>query len=95
MIKYFTIEDLLKHYLQKKFHILSNTGISYITHCVFLSCYTVASMYKGKHALNRVISVIFSVILLQKDTASKKPRKECKAPPMVARLLTGLFLFCG
>ena len=22
MIKYFTIEDLLKHYLQKKFHIL-------------------------------------------------------------------------
>ena len=23
MIKYFTIEDLLKHYLQKKFHILS------------------------------------------------------------------------
>ena len=28
------------------------------------------------------------------DTANKKPRKECKAPPMVARLLTGLFLFC-
>ena len=25
---------------------------------------------------------------------SKKPSKECKAPPMVARLLTGLFLFC-
>lgn len=24
MIKYFTIEDLLKHYLQKKFHILLN-----------------------------------------------------------------------
>jgi len=24
MIKYFTIEDLLKHYLQKKFHILSS-----------------------------------------------------------------------
>ena len=24
MIKYFTIEDLLKHYLQKKFHILKN-----------------------------------------------------------------------
>ena len=24
MIKYFTIEDLLKHYLQKKFHILIN-----------------------------------------------------------------------
>ena len=23
MIKYFTIEDLLKHYLQKKFHILN------------------------------------------------------------------------
>ena len=23
MIKYFTIEDLLKHYLQKKFHILA------------------------------------------------------------------------
>ena len=23
MIKYFTIEDLLKHYLQKKFHILT------------------------------------------------------------------------
>ncbi|MFR5081117.1 MAG: hypothetical protein ACLTDX_25275 [[Clostridium] innocuum] len=28
-----------------------------------------------------------------KDTANKKPSKECKAPPMVARLLTGLFLF--
>ena len=28
------------------------------------------------------------------DTANKKPSKECKAPPMVARLLTGLFLFC-
>ena len=26
MIKYFTIEDLLKHYLQKKFHILSYQG---------------------------------------------------------------------
>ncbi|MFN1805222.1 hypothetical protein ACK2GQ_00265 [Clostridioides difficile] len=26
------------------------------------------------------------------DTANKKPSKECKAPPMVARLLTGLFL---
>ena len=25
MIKYFTIEDLLKHYLQKKFHILKFT----------------------------------------------------------------------
>lgn len=25
MIKYFTIEDLLKHYLQKKFHILGCT----------------------------------------------------------------------
>ena len=24
MIKYFTIEDLLKHYLQKKFHILND-----------------------------------------------------------------------
>ena len=24
MIKYFTIEDLLKHYLQKKFHILAD-----------------------------------------------------------------------
>ena len=24
MIKYFTIEDLLKHYLQKKFHILES-----------------------------------------------------------------------
>ena len=29
------------------------------------------------------------------DTANKKPSKECKAPPMVARRLTGLFLFCG
>lgn len=28
-----------------------------------------------------------------KDTANKKPSKECKAPPMVARLLTGLFSF--
>ena len=27
MIKYFTIEDLLKHYLQKKFHILVFLGI--------------------------------------------------------------------
>lgn len=27
------------------------------------------------------------------DTANKKPSKECKAPPMVARLLTGLFSF--
>ena len=25
MIKYFTIEDLLKHYLQKKFHILKSS----------------------------------------------------------------------
>jgi len=29
------------------------------------------------------------------DTANKKPRKECKAPPVVARLLTGLFLSCA
>lgn len=28
MIKYFTIEDLLKHYLQKKFHILGQWIIS-------------------------------------------------------------------
>lgn len=27
MIKYFTIEDLLKHYLQKKFHILQYSQI--------------------------------------------------------------------
>ena len=27
MIKYFTIEDLLKHYLQKKFHILNAVRI--------------------------------------------------------------------
>ena len=26
MIKYFTIEDLLKHYLQKKFHILAKAN---------------------------------------------------------------------
>ena len=26
MIKYFTIEDLLKHYLQKKFHTLIGNG---------------------------------------------------------------------
>ena len=26
------------------------------------------------------------------DTANKKPSKECKAPPMVARLLTGIFV---
>ena len=31
MIKYFTIEDLLKHYLQKKFHIL----IDFITYFLF------------------------------------------------------------
>lgn len=31
MIKYFTIEDLLKHYLQKKFHILGNKYF-----CVYL-----------------------------------------------------------
>ena len=31
MIKYFTIEDLLKHYLQKKFHILS-----FSTHFIFV-----------------------------------------------------------
>lgn len=33
MIKYFTIEDLLKHYLQKKFHILqikNRTGTPYV-----------------------------------------------------------------
>ncbi|WP_346973880.1 hypothetical protein, partial [Coprobacillus cateniformis] len=29
------------------------------------------------------------------DTVNKKPSKECKAPPMAAMLLTGLFLFCG
>ena len=31
MIKYFTIEDLLKHYLQKKFHILESFGKSVFT----------------------------------------------------------------
>lgn len=30
--------------------------------------------------------------LLREDTANKKPDQECKAPPMVAKLLTGLFL---
>ena len=28
MIKYFTIEDLLKHYLQKKFHILLSSFVN-------------------------------------------------------------------
>lgn len=28
MIKYFTIEDLLKHYLQKKFHILYKNPVA-------------------------------------------------------------------
>ncbi|ENZ9419232.1 hypothetical protein [Clostridioides difficile] len=31
---------------------------------------------------------------MREDTANKKPDQECKAPPMVAKLLTGLFLFC-
>ena len=31
MIKYFTIEDLLKHYLQKKFHILQKKYADAIT----------------------------------------------------------------
>lgn len=30
MIKYFTIEDLLKHYLQKKFHILNKYFCVYL-----------------------------------------------------------------
>lgn len=30
MIKYFTIEDLLKHYLQKKFHILRYGELAYM-----------------------------------------------------------------
>jgi len=37
----------------------------------------------------------FLISSCMEDTANKKPSKECKAPPMVARLLTGLFLFCG
>lgn len=32
MIKYFTIEDLLKHYLQKKFHILFDSEEEYWQH---------------------------------------------------------------
>ena len=34
MIKYFTIEDLLKHYLQKKFHILEIMKKLLIMMCV-------------------------------------------------------------
>ena len=45
MIKYFTIEDLLKHYLQKKFHILSK-GVSILSARLF----TVKTSQGVKHA---------------------------------------------
>ena len=37
MIKYFTIEDLLKHYLQKKFHILEALADSLFFFLVYSS----------------------------------------------------------
>lgn len=40
MIKYFTIEDLLKHYLQKKFHILI------VANNVYNNAFTIPSQYR-------------------------------------------------
>ncbi len=36
MIKYFTIEDLLKHYLQKKFHILEYNMKVLVDTCIII-----------------------------------------------------------
>ncbi len=56
MIKYFTIEDLLKHYLQKKFHILEkelNNFIKTVNNLILEDIYTrksvsVRKVYKDK-----------------------------------------------
>ena len=44
MIKYFTIEDLLKHYLQKKFHILSQQR-RLLKHIDFHNLQSIYEMY--------------------------------------------------
>ncbi|WP_278884136.1 hypothetical protein, partial [[Ruminococcus] torques] len=49
MIKYFTIEDLLKHYLQKKFHILE-ISIYFVALFLILAAYSVFSVrYSKRH----------------------------------------------
>lgn len=52
MIKYFTIEDLLKHYLQKKFHILLRTA-SHVLHGRIKGC---------RRTLRTAIALSFTVI---------------------------------
>lgn len=49
MIKYFTIEDLLKHYLQKKFHILGAIMPRY-----FLNS-DIFQQYKTGHSFQRLL----------------------------------------
>ena len=39
---------------------------------ITLCTLTLASMYKGKHAANRVMSVIFSVILNQRTSSTRQ-----------------------
>ena len=64
MIKYFTIEDLLKHYLQKKFHILS-MGDSYFFVYVFERPFKMiierSSLLYVKSSSNRLYVLFFTI----------------------------------
>lgn len=58
MIKYFTIEDLLKHYLQKKFHILAKSLMSILQQPLFQK-YTLA-MTTIPRIFNKISSLFLS-----------------------------------
>ena len=65
MIKYFTIEDLLKHYLQKKFHILNSVKQDYLNNA--------ATIYsESEHETEHLNSCNEYLQNLQSDLAEKE-----------------------
>ena len=69
MIKYFTIEDLLKHYLQKKFHILSyliNRSFLFLSYDNFVSDRSIimfctdkkAAKYSKNNSYESIVKII-------------------------------------
>ena len=82
MIKYFTIEDLLKHYLQKKFHILkkreSKNYLSFSGH----KNTPISDFYTSLSYMGGIISV--------KAAALKSVNKEATSTPRQIQLPQGL-----
>ena len=96
MIKYFTIEDLLKHYLQKKFHILlfciALRDVRYLLtwHTFFMKHKNMDCQKKYQHNRNPPVDLKYDRTTIQNHTAHSAPERNQnhnkQQPPFSAHL---------